>query len=55
MQSNIATKDNKLLVASMVVEDRSDNTQYVDTKATQHMSHDKESFVTYMVNGINDI
>ncbi len=46
MQSNIATKDNKLFVVSMVVEGENDNTSYLDTKVTQHMSHDKESFVT---------
>jgi hypothetical protein len=31
----------------MVVEDGSDNTRYVDNRATQHMSHDKKFFVTY--------
>jgi hypothetical protein len=30
----------------MVVEDGSDNTWYVDNRATQHMSHNKKSFVT---------
>jgi hypothetical protein len=46
MQLNIATKDNKLFVVSMVVEGGNDNTSYLDTKVTQHMSHDKESFLT---------
>jgi hypothetical protein len=31
----------------MVVEDGSDNIWYVDNRKTQHMSHDKKSFVTY--------
>jgi hypothetical protein len=31
----------------MIVEDGSDNTWYLDTRATNHMSHDIESFVTY--------
>lgn len=46
MESNIAIINNKLFVATMVVEDGSDNTWYVDIKAMQHMSHDKKSFVT---------
>jgi hypothetical protein len=47
MESNIAIINNKLFGATMVVEDGSDNIWYVDTKAMQNMSHDKECFVTY--------
>ncbi len=47
MESNIAIITNKLFVVTMVVEDGSDNTWYVDTKAVQHMSHDKKCFMTY--------
>jgi hypothetical protein len=31
----------------MVIEGGNDSTSYLDTKVTQHMSHDKESFVAY--------
>jgi hypothetical protein len=42
MQSNIATKHNQLYVATLIIFDSSDNTWYVDTGATNHMTHDIE-------------
>jgi hypothetical protein len=47
MQSNIATKNNKLYVTIMIVEDGNDNTWYLDKEITNHMLHDIKSFVTY--------
>jgi hypothetical protein len=31
----------------MIIEDGNDNSWYLDTKTTNHMSHDIESFLTY--------
>jgi hypothetical protein len=31
----------------MIIEDVNDNSWYLDTKTTNHMSHDIESFLTY--------
>jgi len=47
IQSNITTKHNQLYVATLIIVDSSDNTWYVDTYATNHMTHDIESFVSY--------
>jgi len=40
-------KTKKRFVVAMVIEGGNDNISYLDTRVTQHMSHDKESFVTY--------
>ncbi len=47
MQSNVATKHNRLYVATLIIVDNSDNTWYLDTDATNHMTHHNESFVSY--------
>jgi hypothetical protein len=47
MQSNIATKHNQLYVGTLIIFYGSDNTWYVDIDATNHMTHDIESFVSY--------
>jgi hypothetical protein len=35
-------------VTTLIIVDDSDNTWYVDTGATNHMTHDIESFVSYI-------
>ncbi len=37
MQSNIVTQNNKSYLTAMIVEDGSDNTLYLDTRATNHV------------------
>jgi hypothetical protein len=48
-QSNIVTKEQRLYVATLVAKEELNPTWYIDTKATQHMCFEKESFINYKV------
>nr|PNR60462.1 hypothetical protein PHYPA_003255 [Physcomitrium patens] len=47
-ETNVATKTNKLYVATLTVKENPNLMWYVDSGATQHMCHELEGFVKYI-------